>query len=80
MWWSYLASIWFSIGCVCNTLTSLHRRFLLFPRGNNVNDMVSLYIEVVKDKETDPDWHVCAQFALFISNPHDPTNYIHNGK
>ncbi|RKP09509.1 ubiquitin carboxyl-terminal hydrolase 5 [Thamnocephalis sphaerospora] len=53
-------------------------RFLLFPTGNNSPDVVSVYIEVVKEKEKDPDWHVCAQFCLFMSNTADPTLFIHN--
>ncbi|KAI9598113.1 cysteine proteinase, partial [Syncephalis fuscata] len=48
-------------------------RILLFPNGNGVPDVVSAYLELVKDKEESPDWHVCAQFCLFISNTTDPS-------
>lgn len=37
--------------------------------------MVSVYLNYGEQKATE-GWHVCAQFALAISNPHDPTVYI----
>lgn len=51
---------------------------LLFPRGNN--DTVSVYMEphpiVEPDGNPDPDWYVCAQFALDIWNPlHSESHY-----
>ncbi|KAI8073083.1 hypothetical protein BC940DRAFT_290503 [Gongronella butleri] len=55
-------------------------RILLFPKGNNQHDYISVYLEVADPvKEGHPaDWHVCAQFGLVISNPNDPTNYYSN--
>ncbi|KAJ2741719.1 ubiquitin-specific protease ubp15 [Coemansia sp. BCRC 34301] len=49
---------------------------LLFPRGNQTSETVSLYIEY-KPKEPkegvdENDWHVCAQFGLAMSNANDP--------
>ncbi|KAL8284094.1 hypothetical protein RQP46_004843 [Phenoliferia psychrophenolica] len=51
---------------------------LLFPMGNSngqANDMVSVYLNYGEQKAVE-GWHVCAQFALAISNPRDPTVYI----
>ncbi|GAA6050111.1 hypothetical protein JCM3770_001378 [Rhodotorula araucariae] len=51
---------------------------LLFPMGNSngqANDMVSVYLNY-GDQKASEGWHVCAQFALAISNPHDPSVYI----
>ncbi|KAK9465799.1 hypothetical protein V1512DRAFT_265394 [Lipomyces arxii] len=53
-------------------------KILLFPAGNQV-DCVSLYlecspIEKVPEGET-PDWAVCAQFGLVLSNYRDPLIY-----
>ncbi|KAM0792135.1 hypothetical protein ACM66B_004835 [Microbotryomycetes sp. NB124-2] len=51
---------------------------LLFPMGNSngqANDMVSVYLNY-GDQKAAEGWHVCAQFALAISNPSDPTIYI----
>ncbi|KAJ2071469.1 ubiquitin-specific protease ubp15, partial [Coemansia sp. S155-1] len=54
---------------------------LLFPRGNQASETVSLYIEckpkeVKDDKEAGsggPDeWHSCALFTLAVSNVDDP--------
>ncbi|KAI7858609.1 hypothetical protein BDC45DRAFT_498727 [Circinella umbellata] len=50
---------------------------LLFPKGNNQSEFVSIYLEVA-DPNTHglpDDWHVCAQFTLALSHPDDPTNY-----
>ena len=35
--------------------------------------MVSVYLDYVEGPDTPENWHVCAQFALVISNPSDPT-------
>ncbi|CAO3609348.1 unnamed protein product [Cunninghamella echinulata] len=54
---------------------------LLFPKGNNQNESVSAYLEVadpLENEEHSEGWHVCAQFALVISNPQDPTNFYSN--
>ncbi|KAI9510844.1 ubiquitin carboxyl-terminal hydrolase 5 [Russula earlei] len=56
-----------------------HRwRILLFPFGNSnapPNDTVSVYLDYADPKRAPEGWHACAQFALVISNPHDPTIY-----
>jgi ubiquitin carboxyl-terminal hydrolase 7 len=52
---------------------------LLFPQGNSngqANDMVSVYLNYGDSKHAPENWHVCAQFALAISNPEDPTHFI----
>jgi ubiquitin carboxyl-terminal hydrolase 7 len=52
------------------------RRILLFPFGNSngqPNDMVSVYLDYADPKGSPEGWHVCAQFALVISNLNDPT-------
>jgi ubiquitin carboxyl-terminal hydrolase 7 len=51
-------------------------RILLFPFGNSnapPNDTVSVYLDYADPKKSPEGWHACAQFALVISNPHDPT-------
>ncbi|CAL1704393.1 unnamed protein product [Somion occarium] len=53
-------------------------RILLFPFGNSnapPNDTVSVYLDYAEPKRAPEGWHACAQFALVISNPHDPTIY-----
>lgn len=35
--------------------------------------MVSVYLDYADPKGSPEGWHVCAQFALVISNPNDPT-------
>jgi ubiquitin carboxyl-terminal hydrolase 7 len=55
-----------------------HWRILLFPFGNSnapPNDTVSVYLDYADPKRAPEGWHACAQFALVISNPHDPTIY-----
>ncbi|VDB82829.1 unnamed protein product [Peniophora sp. CBMAI 1063] len=52
-------------------------RILLFPFGNSnapPNDTVSVYLDY-GDPKRPQEWHACAQFALVISNPNDPTIY-----
>lgn len=52
------------------------RRILLFPFGNSnapPNDTVSVYLDYAEPKKAPEGWHACAQFALVISNIHDPT-------
>ncbi|KAF9047647.1 cysteine proteinase [Panaeolus papilionaceus] len=51
-------------------------RILLFPSGNSnapPNDTVSVYLQYAEPNKSPGGWHVCAQFALVISNPNDPT-------
>ncbi|TFK76518.1 cysteine proteinase [Pluteus cervinus] len=53
-------------------------RILLFPFGNSnapPNDTVSVYLDYAEPKKSPEGWHACAQFALVISNPNDPTIY-----
>ncbi|KAF8149278.1 hypothetical protein K438DRAFT_450625 [Mycena galopus ATCC 62051] len=54
-------------------------RILLFPFGNSTaasNDStVSVYLDYAEPKKVPEGWHVCVQFALVISNIHDPTVY-----
>ncbi|TEB31291.1 ubiquitin carboxyl-terminal hydrolase 5 [Coprinellus micaceus] len=53
-------------------------RVLLFPFGNSnapPNDTVSVYLDYADPKKSPEGWHACAQFALVISNIHDPTIY-----
>ncbi|KIY70003.1 ubiquitin carboxyl-terminal hydrolase 5 [Cylindrobasidium torrendii FP15055 ss-10] len=54
-----------------------HRwRILLFPFGNSnapPNDTVSVYLDYAEPKKAPEGWHACAQFALVVSNIHDPT-------
>ncbi|KAL1944539.1 hypothetical protein VTO73DRAFT_2969 [Trametes versicolor] len=53
-------------------------RILLFPFGNSnapPNDTVSVYLDYADPKRAPEGWHACAQFALVISNVHDPTIY-----
>ncbi|KAG0304741.1 hypothetical protein BGZ98_005084 [Dissophora globulifera] len=45
-------------------------------QGNNAPEQVAVYLDSAEPKEqSDPNWHVCAQFALLMSNPQDPTVY-----
>lgn len=55
---------------------SFPRRILIFPQGNangQPNDMVSVYLDYANPKGVPEGWHACAQFALAISNPNDPS-------
>lgn len=57
---------------------SLHRRILLFPSGNNV-DQCSVYLEHGFDAAAVPeDWSCCVQFALVLWNPNNPSIYSHH--
>jgi ubiquitin carboxyl-terminal hydrolase 7 len=64
---------------LCSCPTHIHsRRILLFPFGNSnapPNDTVSVYLDYANPKGAPEGWHACAQFALVISNIHDPTIY-----
>ncbi|EJU05407.1 ubiquitin carboxyl-terminal hydrolase 5 [Dacryopinax primogenitus] len=57
-----------------------HRwRILLFPFGNvnaSTIDTVSIYLDYANPKGSPEGWHACAQFALVLSNIHDPTCFI----
>ena len=54
---------------------------LLFPRGNN-NNQLSLYIEphpITIPGEEKKQWYVCAKFGLDLWNPNDPTAHYSSG-
>ncbi|KAJ2379635.1 ubiquitin-specific protease ubp15 [Coemansia sp. RSA 2607] len=52
---------------------------LVFPRGNNVPETISLYIEYKpKEDEKETDWHTCATFSLAMSNIDNPDIIKHN--
>ena len=62
----------------CQGSLTLHRRILFFPFGNRSTppyDTVSIYLDSNPNNVPD-DWHKCAQFAIVLSNPNDPTIYI----
>lgn len=69
------------------TVGGIEWNILLFPKGNS-NQHLALYLEPIQPKKLnpetneeeplDPNWYVCAQFTLIISNPRDPKNYICN--
>src|ERR1700761_452286 len=64
--------------CIPSLPLARRRRILLFPFGNSnapPNDTVSVYLDYADPKRAPEGWHACAQFALVISNPHDPTIY-----
>lgn len=44
--------------------------------NGQANDMVSVYLNYSDSKHAKEGWHCCAQFALAISNPSDPTCFI----
>jgi hypothetical protein len=51
---------------------------LMFPFGNPnavASDAVAIYLDYADGNKSD-SWHVCAQFALVISNPIDPKIYV----
>lgn len=53
------------------------RRILLFPWGNNQKECISAYLEVVPPSNPPPNWSVCAQFAIQMWNPTNPTKHRH---
>ncbi|KAK3050993.1 ubiquitin-specific protease ubp15 [Extremus antarcticus] len=54
-------------------------RILFFPAGNAASESVSFYLEQGFGEEKSPDdWYACAQFMLVLSNPNDPSIYIHH--
>ncbi|CAO3672198.1 unnamed protein product [Umbelopsis vinacea] len=56
-------------------------KVLLFPHGNNQTEYTSVYLEFSDQANQPQGWHVCAQFALLISNPNHPTEYaFHNAQ
>ncbi|KJY02284.1 ubiquitin carboxyl-terminal hydrolase like protein [Zymoseptoria brevis] len=54
-------------------------RILFFPAGNAANESVSFYLEQgFGDDKPPEDWYACAQFMLVLSNPNDPSIYLHH--
>ncbi|KAJ1772579.1 ubiquitin-specific protease ubp15 [Coemansia sp. RSA 1843] len=51
---------------------------LLFPRGNQAGDTVSMYIEHKPKEGDDPNWHVCAMFETTMSNIDSPEVFKRN--
>ncbi|KAJ1959592.1 ubiquitin-specific protease ubp15, partial [Dipsacomyces acuminosporus] len=51
---------------------------LLFPRGNQVEDTVSLYIEYKPRDDAQEGWHACAQFCLAMSNVDEAGLFTYN--
>ncbi|KAI9484595.1 cysteine proteinase [Zychaea mexicana] len=51
---------------------------LLFPRGNNQHEQLSVYLEFadLRDEGHDPEVYSCAQFLICLSPPSDPTHYV----
>ncbi|CAN3475729.1 ubiquitin carboxyl-terminal hydrolase 15 [Diutina catenulata] len=49
---------------------------LLFPRGNGGGGAMSIYLE--PEPPAGDDWAICAEFALVLENPSDPTVYMAN--
>ncbi|KAI1316281.1 hypothetical protein EDD11_010189 [Mortierella claussenii] len=48
-------------------------------QGNNVNDQVAVYLDSAEPREQqEPNWHVCTQFALMMSNSKNPSVYHAN--
>lgn len=54
---------------------SLRRRMLFFPWGNNQKEYSSAYIEALPPENSPEDWSICAQFALAMWNPTNPTKF-----
>jgi len=53
-------------------------RVLLFPHGNGV-DQCSIYLEHGFEADQIPEgWSCCVQFSLVLSNPNDPSLYMHH--
>ncbi|KAJ2524768.1 ubiquitin-specific protease ubp15 [Coemansia sp. RSA 2049] len=51
---------------------------LLFPRGNQSGEIVSMYIEHKPKEDDGSDWHVCAMFELTMSNVDKPEVFKSN--
>lgn len=58
----------------------MYRRVLMYPSGNDV-DFVSLYLEAGPkvEKEQD-DWYACAELAIVLWNPSQPSKYVSHGR
>ncbi|RIB26138.1 hypothetical protein C2G38_2164167 [Gigaspora rosea] len=58
-------------------------RLLLFPFGNfnydeNSGNHIAIYLDFVDPQGTHNDLHICAQFALLLWNPEEPTKFVNN--
>ncbi|OJD27953.1 hypothetical protein ACJ73_00643 [Blastomyces percursus] len=52
-------------------------RILLYPRGNNQDQYLSIYLKHgFDDGEMPEHWHSCVQFALVLWNTNSPAAYI----
>lgn len=52
----------------------------MYPSGNNV-EFVSMYLEAgPKIEKEEGDWYSCAEFAIVLWNPRQPSKYVSNGK
>lgn len=49
------------------------RRLLYFPWGNSQKENSSAYVEAIPPNDAPADWYVCAQFAISVWNPTNPT-------
>jgi ubiquitin carboxyl-terminal hydrolase 7 len=56
-----------------NEIKLINRRILYFPWGNNQKECSSAYFEAIPPENAPADWYVCAQFAIVIWNPTNPT-------
>ncbi|CAG8589347.1 42346_t:CDS:10 [Gigaspora margarita] len=54
-------------------------RILLYPLGDNDNDVVSIYLEFADRYIAPNGWHSCAQFAFTLWNPEEPTEFVYSG-
>ncbi|KFY47041.1 hypothetical protein V494_00216 [Pseudogymnoascus sp. VKM F-4513 (FW-928)] len=53
-------------------------RVLMYPSGNNV-DFISMYLEAGPGVEKEQaDWYACAEFAIVMWNPKQPSKYVSN--
>ncbi|RKP39160.1 hypothetical protein BJ085DRAFT_13200, partial [Dimargaris cristalligena] len=52
-------------------------RMLVFPEGNGAPECISMYLECVHEKD-EPEWVVCAQFVVAMSNSEDPSHFYTN--
>ncbi|KMW66736.1 hypothetical protein BDDG_11697 [Blastomyces dermatitidis ATCC 18188] len=52
-------------------------RILLYPRGNNQDQHLSIYLKHgFDDGEMPEHWHACVQFAVVLWNTNSPESYI----
>ena len=56
----------------------LHRRILLFPNGNNVQQL-SVYLDVADSATLPQGWSRQAHFSLTVQNQKDPAKSVVKG-